>query len=181
MTDVPEMARCLKIHFIGTGRSPTDEQGFNVLPVARRIGVHDNVTEHPARMGYLDVLVHLKHATGAVIVGSTEPHYTPSKVFQAVQARRPVLAFLHEASTAVRVLHDSGAGQTVTLTEERLPSPAEVASALNRFFLAPYNADQINWAAFRAFSARESARVLADAMDEAIAWFAMRGPDGSAA
>ena len=36
-----------------------------------------------------------------LVLGSTEPHYTPSKVFQAMLSRRPVFAMLHRDSTAV--------------------------------------------------------------------------------
>lgn len=172
--DSPEIADRLKIHFIGTGRSPTDPNGYNILPVAERLQVLKFVQEHPARMGYLDVLVHLRNASGIIIIGSSEAHYTPSKVYQAVQARRPVLALLHEASTAVRVLRESGAGSALTLTEDQLPPPAAIASALKSFILTPYNPDQVDWTAFQVFSARESARMLASAMDEARQRFTSR-------
>ena len=44
----------------------------------------------------LDVLTHLDAASGILVLGSTEPHYRPSKVFQSLMSRRPVLALLHE-------------------------------------------------------------------------------------
>lgn len=169
-----ELARCLRLHFVGTGKAPNDRQGYNVMPVATRIGVEGMVTEHPHRMAYLDVLAHLTKAHGVLILGSTEPHYTPSKVYQSVQSRRPVLAILHEDSTAVDVLRKSGAGLAITINEARLPEPAEIAEAMKRFITMSYDSDRVNWSAFDAFSARESARVLAQAMDEALA----RRPNG---
>lgn len=162
------LASRLRLHFIGTGRSPMDTQGFNVLPMAARHGVTDLVAEHPHRMGYLDVLSHLTKAHGVLIVGSTEPHYTPSKVFQSVQSRRPILALLHEASTAVEVVRRSRAGIVVTLNEARLPEAAEAAEALADLATFDYRADQVEWQSFEAFSARESARRLAGAMDAAV-------------
>ncbi|SFV32710.1 hypothetical protein [Hyphomicrobium facile] len=158
----------LRVHFIGTGKSPNDPNGHAVLPVASRLGLGDVVTEHPHRMAYLDVLVHLTGASGVLIVGSTERHYTPSKVFQAVQSRRPVLALLHEASTAVQVLERSRAGMAITLSERRLPEPSQVADALERFASTHYCADSVKWDQFEAYSARESARQVAAAMDEAL-------------
>jgi hypothetical protein len=167
-------ARRLRLHFIGTGKSPTDPEGHNVLPLARRLGVAEVVTEHPHRMAYLDVLKSLTNASGVLIVGSTEPHYTPSKVYQAVQSRRPVLALLHEASTAVTVLEQSRAGHVVRLSERSLPDPASIADALEAFTAAPYDPQTVDWGAFEAYSARESARHMAAALDEALARFRQR-------
>jgi hypothetical protein len=168
----------VRVHFIGTGKSPTDANGFNVLPAARRAGVADLVTEHPHRMAYLDVLTHLKRAYGVLIVGSTEPHYTPSKVYQAVQSRRPVFALLHRASTAVDVLEHSRAGVAVTLTEDVLPGPQCIADSFERFLDLPYEPEAVRWDVFAAYSARESARKMAQAMDEAIDGFRHRAGTG---
>lgn len=164
----PEIAARLRLHFIGTGTSPADPDGYNVLPVAERLGVRGQVAEHPHRMAYLDVLAHLTKAHGVLIIGSTEPHYTPSKIYQAVQSRRPVLALLHRESTAVQVLRRSGAGYALTLDETSLPTARETADALARLAVEPYDADLVDWSAFEAFSARESARVLATALDRAL-------------
>src|SRR5262249_50954609 len=116
----------LRLHFIGTGKAPTNPDGHNIRPLALRIGVADAITAHPHRMPYLDVLASLTCADGVLIVGSTEPHYTPSKVYQAVQSRRPVLALLHEASTAIDVLERSRAGTVIKLTERALPEPESI-------------------------------------------------------
>ena len=80
----PAIGMRLRLHFIGTGKSPGDAQGFNVRPLAERLGLGGAVHEHPHRMGYLDVLTHLSKCHAPFIVGSTEAHYTPSKVFQSV-------------------------------------------------------------------------------------------------
>ena len=127
-------------------------------------------------MPYLDVLANLVHAAGVLIVGSTEPHYTPSKVYQAVQSRRPVLALLHEASTAIDVLERSRAGTVIRLTERALPEPDRIADAIEAFLAAPYQAQAVDWSAFDAYSARESARVMAAALDEAFGRFRRRMP-----
>jgi hypothetical protein len=168
------VARRLRLHFIGSGRSPGDLRGHNVAPVAQRLGLSEVVTEHPHRMAYLDVLANLVHAGGVLIVGSTEPHYTPSKVYQAVQSRRPVLALLHKASTAVQVLERSRAGSVIGLSEDALPEPERIADALEAFVSASYDPQAVDWGAFEAYSARESARRMAAALDEALARFRQR-------
>src|SRR5882757_6321075 len=111
----PATAARLRVHFVGTGRSPNDALGHQVLPLARKAGVEDLVTEHPHRIGYVDSLNHLMRANAVLVLGSTERHYTPSKLFLAVLSRRPVLAVLHEASTAVDMLAAARAGRTIVL------------------------------------------------------------------
>lgn len=165
----PTLAQGIRLHFIGTGKAPNDRQGYNVMPMARRAGVETLVQEHPHRMGYLEVLAHLIKSSGVLIVGSTEAHYTPSKVYQAIQSRRPILALLHESSTAVSVVRQSGAGVVVALSEDRLPEPTEIAAALEHIAIASFDADAVDWGRLEAFSARASARILAVSMDEAVA------------
>lgn len=101
----------VEFHFIGTGKSSIDAHGFNIKPIAEKYGLwQKNVFEYPARIPYLDVLVHLNEANGVFILGSTEPHYTPSKVYQAVLSKKPILAILHKESTGVEVIRNSRAG-----------------------------------------------------------------------
>lgn len=159
----------LRLHFAGTGSSPNDPAGHTVLPVARRYGLEQTVNEHPRRIAYTDVLNHLMQASGVLVLGSTEPHYSPSKIFQAVHSRRPVLALLHETSTAVTALRDSGADQAVTFTETELPSAQSLAKVLTDFVASADRPRTINATAFEAYSARNSARRLAAALDEALA------------
>lgn len=115
----PEIFANIEFHFIGTGKSPTDIHGFNIKPMAMKYGLWEkSVFEFPARIPYLDVLVHLKEADGVFILGSTEPHYTPSKVYQAVLSKKPILAILHKESTGVGVIRNSKAGVVVDFEEK---------------------------------------------------------------
>lgn len=165
----PQITSKLSLHFVGTGKSPDDPNGYNIRPLAERYEVTDMVHEHPQRIGYVDVLNHLIHASGVLVLGSTEPHYSPSKLFQAVLSGRPVFALLHEASTAVGMLRESGAGEAMTFTEASLPEPEVLAQKLARFIEAAMQPREIRWAAFEPYSARASARALAAALDEALA------------
>jgi hypothetical protein len=162
----PATAARLRVHFVGTGRFVDDPQGYQVLPLARIAGVEDLVTEHPHRIGYVDSLNHLVRANAVLVLGSTERHYTPSKLFLAVLSRRPVLAVLHEASTAVDILAAARAGRTIVLPEGGTPDPAFIARELEALVeRSVYDADAVDWSAFDAYSARNSARLLAAALD----------------
>ena len=162
----PEVAARLKVHFIGTGRSPDDPQGHQVAPRARSAGVDDMVDEHPQRIGYVDALNHLANSDAVLVLGSTEAHYTPSKVFQAMLSRRPVFAMLHKDSTAVAMMHSMRAGSVLTLSETALPGATDVAAALRWFADGTgYDPDAVDRAAFDAYSARGSTQALAAALD----------------
>jgi hypothetical protein len=111
ISDNKSMYANLEIHFIGTGKTPNDPEGYNIKPVAEKYGLWNTVIfEYPKRIPYLDVLVHLDVADGVFILGSTEPHYTPSKVYQGVLSGKPVLAILHKESSAFHVINNTNAG-----------------------------------------------------------------------
>ena len=67
----PIVASRLKVHFVGTGSSPDDPNGHQVLPRARAVGVEEMVDEHPHRIGYVDTLNHLEHCSAVLVLGST--------------------------------------------------------------------------------------------------------------
>jgi hypothetical protein len=165
----PQDAARLRVHFVGTGTSPDDPQGYRVRPRAEQAGVAEMVSEHPHRIGYVDTLNHLERSNAVLVLGSTERHYTPSKVFQAMLSKRPVFAMLHAESTAVDMIARARAGRVLTLTERAMPAPAAVAAELQALMTAVHDASAVDPAEFEAFSARESTRALAAALDQATA------------
>ncbi|WP_428663403.1 hypothetical protein [Reyranella sp.] len=166
----PAVAARLRVHFVGTGSSPDDPSGHRVLPRARDAGVGDMVDEHPHRIGYVDTLNHLEHCSAVLVLGSTEQHYTPSKVFQAILSKRPVFAILHAGSTAVGMIETARAGRVLPLTADAMPRPDAVAAGLEALIDdPPYDSGAVDGAAFEFLSARASTRALAEALDRACA------------
>lgn len=167
----PGLADRLRVHFVGTGLLEGDqEHGHTIQPYIDRMGLDPMVSEMPGRIKYLDVLNHLEKSTAILVIGSTEVHYSPSKIYQGIMARRPMFAILHEDSTAVPTLRASRAAQVFTFTPDRLPQPAELCMALESFLTSyRYESDQVDMSAFHKVSARESSRTLASALDSALA------------
>lgn len=170
----------VELFFVGTGSSPDDAEGYRVRPVAEEYGLWGSVIkEHPARIPYLDVLAHLEAAQGVFILGSTEPHYTPSKVYQGVLSERPILAVLHEASTACEVVRRTGAGRVLAFDGEdglsTIASEFADAFADYRAFAESFRREDVDVEAFQEFSARNVTRALAAALDMATS----RGPEVS--
>src|SRR5207249_4252447 len=102
--------RDVRFYFIGTGLAPNDPAP-QIQPLAERYGIWgDIVVEHPRRIPYLDVLAHLEAADAVFIFGATLPHYTPSKLYQGILSAKPILAVLHEESTACTILEETRSG-----------------------------------------------------------------------
>ncbi|MGH9346650.1 MAG: glycosyltransferase [Vicinamibacterales bacterium] len=116
----------LRVHFLGTSNQRSQAPEPRVLPAARDAGVDDIVTEAPARLDYLDALNVQTRAQALLLLGSNEPHYTPSKVFPALLARRPIVACCHAASSVVEVLRQPAVNARVFTFEDVRELPAHV-------------------------------------------------------
>jgi len=166
----PDMAQKLRLHFIGTGKNPNDAESFSVRLVAKKYNLLDTVFEHPKRIPYLDVLNHLRYAHAILILGSSESHYTPSKVFQAILARKSILALLHSKSTAVKVLEGTEAGITVVFNEEKPVSQctSEISEALNKIASYKNSAKEVNKRTLNDYAAETMAEKLSHAFDRIL-------------
>lgn len=169
----PGLASRIEFHFIGTGSRVNDPESFNIKPWAEKYGLWQHVVyEYPARLAYLSVLAHLERAGGVFILGSTEPHYTPSKSYQGVLSGKPILAVLHEASTAVQVLKDSGAAvvlsfsgeQGLDILNQRFPAALEQYLA----FQERFDPTQVRLDLFEQYSAEAVTKQLAGLLNQAL-------------
>ena len=164
----------IEFHFIGTGRTPSDPLAFNIKPLALKYGLWQTIVyEYPKRIPYLDVLVHLQQANGIFILGSTEPHYTPSKAYQGVLSGLPIAAILHQESTAIHMLRESGAGKVFAFNGE-----AGVTDILNGFttfitdfmqWSSSFSPEKINTTIFETYSAKSVTQNLVALLNKAIA------------
>lgn len=166
-----DLFAAVEFHFIGTGKTPNDPQGYNIKPLAERYGLWQSVVfEYPKRIPYLDVLIHLEAADAVFILGSTEPHYTPSKTYQGVLSKKPIFAVLHSASTAVEVLQQSGAGVVLAFNGEAgvgsiTTSFASIFTLFNAFRIQ-FLPSQVDQAVFAQYSAKAVTESLAALLNE---------------
>ncbi len=160
----------VEFHFIGTGYSANDAQSFNIKPLAEKYGLWNTlVYEYPKRIPYLDVLLHLSLADAVFILGSTEPHYTPSKTYQGVLSKKPILAVLHEKSTAAEVIDSTGAGQTLCFNgiDGLGDIESRFVNSMNQFivFAKEFDPKNVNHSLFKEYSARSVTDKLAALLD----------------
>ena len=160
-----------RIHFIGSGTSPNDPNGFNIKALAKKYGLWQEVFfEYPKRIPYMDVLTHLNAADGTFILGSTEAHYTPSKVYQSVLSGKPVFAILHKESSACKVIRSSHAG--IVLDFDGEPGLQDICINFNKKwkeylqFLKSFSAEKIDHQEFEKYSARNVTGILVEALNK---------------
>lgn len=171
--DDPAAGR-VRLHFFGTSNQ-SQSDAYRVLPIARDCGVADEVTEVPGRLDYLDALSVLTHASGILLLGSSERHYTASKLYPALLAKRPILALFHEASSVVSILRTAASAPTVRLVAYGDGPPVEasvgeVASHLRALAAAcAYRAGDVELERVENVSARQLARQLAAVFDRVAA------------
>jgi len=169
----PSLGRRIRFYFFGTSNQ-TQGTEERVMPHARELGVESLVHEHPARLDYLDALAVLRQASALLLMGSSEPHYTPSKVFPALLANRPLLALYHEQSTVIPMLQSAArppAARTVTFGATRSAGDtvaclADAIAALTTITLADVRIDH---RALEPWSAHALAGRLAAVCDQVAA------------
>ena len=164
----------IEFHFIGTGSRANDANSYTIRPLAERYGLYNStIFEYPRRIPYLDVLIHLAAADGIFILGSTEPHYTPSKIYQGILAGKPILAVLHKDSTAVAIVQKSGSGMVLSFNGiEGLPFiETRFQNVFKEFivFKNQFNPAQINVKIFESYSAKSVTEKLVKLLNEANA------------
>lgn len=160
-------------HFIGTGKITHDAESYSIKPLAEEFGLwNKQVREYPLRIPYLDVLVHLEAADAVFVLGSTEAHYTPSKLYQGILSDKPVLAVLHEKSTAVDILKQSAAGVVLAFNGENDTDSISkgFSETYRRFteFAEEFDPQKRKLEYFDQFSAKEITRQLAALLDKAL-------------
>jgi hypothetical protein len=166
----PSVFEKVVLHFIGTTYSTNGSDPFRVTAVARDCGVAEWISERPQRVPYLDSLQIMLDAHALVLLGSAEPHYTASKVFPYVLAKRPLLAMFHEDSSVITILRDLNAGQVVSFNAREGPSIRvnEISVCLEEMLVENYE-PQVCWDAFESYTTRAMAGRLAKTFDAAAA------------
>jgi len=86
--------------FVGTGNPELP----SIQSQAEELGIQSIVREIPERQPYLEVQQMLRESDGALVIGSIEPHYSASKLFQCLVTAPRVFGFFHEASEGREIL-----------------------------------------------------------------------------
>ena len=176
-----EWLRCIKnnieqfndveIHFIGTGAPKSSPNQISIAAVAKEYDLYEKVIfEHPNRISYFDVLYHMSIADGLFILGSSEAHYTPSKMFNAFITEKPIFALLHPQSSASNIIKETEWGLSCLYSEERLNEFCE--EALQEFNLWKHKTRTNSWSFNKekanCYSAKQLTEKLATSLNDLV-------------
>ncbi len=128
----PGLYSKLRVHFFGTSNERRQDPPARVLGHARELGVEEVVTEHPMRIDYAHAMRVQLDASAILLMGSTEPHYTASKLYPALLARRPLLAGYHSKSTVSNILQNVSSPNVCLVRFDEKNPPASFVPELKR-------------------------------------------------
>jgi len=164
----PDLYRNVRLHFVGTRYSP--QAAKTMAPIAAEYGVDEIVEEQVARIPYFQALRVLRDADMLMLLGSTDPNYTASKLYPYILARRPLLTVFHENSSVVDIMRATEAGTVVTYDNQADTGAiarevgANWSSMLRRL---PYTPDT-DWDAFQRYTAEAMTRRQVEVFDRVV-------------
>lgn len=109
--------RKIVLHLIGTSARPDGEDQHNLKALVLEAGLEGSVHLHPARVGYLDALRTMQEADLLLLIGSTDSHYTASKLFPYWLSGKPIMGLFHKDSTIVNLTQELGGAALVLYNE----------------------------------------------------------------
>jgi hypothetical protein len=109
LTESPELFNKLKIYFIGTSYAPAGQEVPTISPLAKHLGISENIVEITSRISYFNTLATLQQADALFIPGSDDPRYTASKIYPYLLIKKPLLAIFNSESSALTILDKCGA------------------------------------------------------------------------
>ena len=154
----PDLYENVHLHFVGTRYSPQAPKTME--PIAEEYDVSDHVHEQVARVPYFQALQLLRDADMLMLLGSTDPNYTASKLYPYILARRPLLTVFHENSSVVDITRETGAGTVVTY-DNKVDTTAvgsEVKGAWSSMLERLPYAPDTDWDAFQPYTAEAMTR-----------------------
>lgn len=168
----PELFAQLRLHFVGTSYAPKPKHDYHILSMAKSFGIDHYVQEHPARVSYLDSLQIMLDSHALLAVGLDTPHYTASKIFPYILARRPLLAVFRQESNVVQIVRETQAGMLIPFGPNCPLSSqvTEITAALEALLrLPPGHQPATRWDAFEPYSTRAMTERLASVFDCVVA------------
>ena len=132
--------RPIEIFFYGTSYAPTEKAVSTTTALARKHGISHLVHERASRVGYLDALRLTLECDLALLLGSEDKAYSPSKIYPTLLSGRPALAVAPKNSVLERKIAELGGVELITFGAGKsldAPAVAALQDALGRFAANP--------------------------------------------
>lgn len=126
----PAGANRLRLLFLGTHYLPPGPGRPALAALAGRCGVADLVFELPHRLGHLQSLRCLLDADALLLLGSSDPAYSPSKLYPYYQTGKPILGLVFAGSHLESLLGELAGSWLATIPrDEDGPAPDAAIAA----------------------------------------------------
>jgi hypothetical protein len=123
-----DATRPVELYFFGTSYAGADRAESTGTACAQRHGIADLVHEQPARIGYLDSLRLLIDTDVALVLGSEDQGYSPSKIYPTLLAGRPTMAIAPTGSVLAGAVEELGGAALVTYRPQPTADDQAVAA-----------------------------------------------------
>lgn len=160
----PRLADRIRLNFVGTSNRTDGAGQYALAKAAEAEGLADLVEETPERVPYLDALRVMATSHALLLIGSDEPHYTPSKIYPALMSGRPYLSLLHARCSAHAILAAAGGGRSLAFetAEELAALRGPLAEALADLAERPERFGRADPAAYADYTAHAVAGRFAE-------------------
>lgn len=158
------LASDVQFLFIGTGNPELP----SLSQLADSMNLDQSFREIPHRLSYLEVQQILREAEGAVIMGSTEPHYSASKIFQCLITAKRTMAYFHHESDGASILAGCAADsfyQPYLPDMDRANRIDSLANTIQKF-TSPKSKWEPDLLPLEKFGAKANAEKLVDAIQK---------------
>lgn len=125
----------LELFFYGTSYAHAGHGDASTTALAAKHGISAQVHEFPTRIGYLDALQLLLETDLALLLGSDDRAYSPSKIYPTLLSGKPILAVAPRDSVLETRLRELGGAALVTFDPGRLIDAVEPLAATLRMLL----------------------------------------------
>lgn len=125
----------VEVFFFGTSYAAAGSGESTTRSLAAAAGVADLVRESPERIPYLDSLRLLLETDIALLLGSEDASYSPSKLYPTLLAGKPTLAIAPAGSVLESLVQELDCTALVTFafsTEDRVAGARRTAAELQR-------------------------------------------------
>ena len=158
------LASDVQFLFIGTGNPELP----SLSQLADSMNLGQSFREIPHRLSYLEVQQILRHAEGALIIGSTEPHYSASKIFQCLLTAKRTMAYFHHQSEGASILARCAADSFYQPYFPEVERTERIESLSNTLvsFTSPESPWEPDLTPLEEFSAKASAEKLIHSIEE---------------
>jgi hypothetical protein len=114
LAQLSDLPRGFELFFYGTSYAPAGQGIATTTALAERHGLGAIVHEFPARIGYIDSLRIMLETDLALLVGSEDKSYSPSKVYPTLLAGRPIVAIAPAETVLAAKIQELGGAALVT-------------------------------------------------------------------